>query len=138
MDKKQGEGQMVGLDTGFFIALMRKDKEAKHLWNSLSERTDFPIVSVLTLGEILYFSYRVGKPAQGKKMVEGIEAACNVKIVDQAITEKAARIKHGREMPYVDSLILATFMIAGCKEMHTSDKNHFKNIARKQLSVVFW
>ena len=129
---------MVGLDTGFFIALMKKDKKAKQMWSSLGGRKDFPIVSVLTLGEILYFSYRVGKPAQGKKMVKGIETACNVKMVDQEITEKAASLKHGRGMPYVDSLILATFMIAGCKEIHTSDKNHFKDIGQKHLSVVFW
>lgn len=129
---------MVGLDTGFFIALMKKNKKAGELWSGLSGRTDFPIVSVLTLGEILYFSYRVGKPVQGKKMVKGIETACSVKVVDQEITERAAGLKHGRGMPYVDSLILATFMIAGCKEIHTSDKNHFQNLGQKALSVVFW
>lgn len=129
---------MVGLDTGFFIALMKKNKKAKELWSNLSGRTDFPTVSVLTLGEILYFSYRVGKPSQGKKMVKGIETACNVKVIDQEITEMAAGFKHGRGMPYVDSLILATFMIAECKEIHTSEKNHFQNLEKKNLSVVFW
>ena len=129
---------MVGLDTGFFIALMKKHKKAKQLWSSLSERTDFPIVSVLTLGEILYFSYRVGKPAQGKNMMKGIETACNVKVVDQEIVGKAAGLKHARGMPYVDSLILATFMIAGCKEIHTSDKNHFKNLGQRGLTMAFW
>jgi len=99
---------MVGLDTGFFIALMKKDKKAR------------------------------GKPAQGKKMVKGIETACSVKVVDQEITEMAAGLKHGRGMPYVDSFILATFMIAGCQEIHTSDKNHFQNLGQKGLSVVFW
>lgn len=129
---------MVGLDTGFFIALMKKDKKAQQYWSSLSVRMDFPIVSVLTLGEILYFSYRVGKPAHGKKMVKGIETACSVRVVDQEITEKAAGLKHGRGMPYVDSLILSTFMIAECKEIHTSDKNHFNNLREKGLKVVFW
>ena len=129
---------MVGLDTGFFIALMKKNKEAKQLWSDLGERTDFPIVSVLTLGEVLYFSYRVGKPDQGKKMVKGIQAVCDVKVVGHEITEKAAGIKHGRGMPYIDSLILATFLIAGCKEIHTSDRNHFNNAGQKQFSLVFW
>jgi predicted nucleic acid-binding protein len=107
-------------------------------WNSLSSSTDFPIVSVLTLGEIFYFSYRVGKPAQGKKIVKGIDTACSVKVVDREIIEKAAALKHGRGMPYVDSLILAIFFIAGCKKIHTSDKNHFKNIGQKGLTVAFW
>ena len=71
-------------------------------------------------------------------MVKGIEAACNVKVVDQEIAERAAGLKHSRGMPYVDSIILATFMVAGCKEIHTSDKNHFKNLGHKGLSVVFW
>jgi len=37
-----------------------------------------------------------------------------------------------------DFPISATFMIAGCKEIHTSDKNHFQNLGQKTLSVVFW
>lgn len=129
---------MVGLDTGFFIALMKKDEKAKQFWSRLSSSEDFPIVSVLTLGEILYFSYRVGKSAQGKKIVKGIDTACSVKVVDRDIIEKAAALKHGRGMPHVDSLILATFLISGCKEIHTTDKNHFKNIGQKGLNVVFW
>ncbi|MCP4664920.1 MAG: type II toxin-antitoxin system VapC family toxin, partial [Deltaproteobacteria bacterium] len=98
---------MVGLDTGFFIALMRNSKGVKKAWKGIREQEAFPIVSVLTIGEILYLTYRIGEPEQGHKMVKGIGLAASVQAVDQNITEKAAGLKHGRGMPYVDALILA-------------------------------
>ena len=80
-----------------------------YLWKSIREQEAFPIVSVLTIGEILYLAYRIGEPEEGHKMVKGIALAASVQAVDQNITEKAAGLKHGRGMPYVDALIFATF-----------------------------
>jgi predicted nucleic acid-binding protein len=117
---------------------MKDDRKAKDLWNDLSGQMEFPVVSVLTIGEILYLSYRAGKPDQGHKMVKGIETACAVKLVDQGITEKAARLEHRHGLPFVDALILATFIIAECKEIHTTDRKHFKKMGREGLRAVFW
>jgi predicted nucleic acid-binding protein len=129
---------MVGLDTGFFVALMEGEERAVALWDELSLRSDPPIVSVLSLGEILYLSYRAGRPAQGRRMVQGIEMACSVKDVGQETVLKAAGLKHGRGIPYVDSLILATFLLGGCDEIHTSDRGHFKRRQKGSPRVIEW
>jgi len=119
---------MVGLDTGFFIAFMNGQPEALACWDSLSVSDAPPIVSILTVGELLYISYRLSKPDAGKRMVESIYIATRVLPIDRGIVEKAATLKASRGMPYVDSLILATFLSVGCKQIHTTDKKHFSAI----------
>jgi len=91
----------------------------------------------LTVGELLYISYRLSKPDAGKRMVESIYIATRVLPIDRGIVEKAATLKASRGMPYVDSLILATFLSVGCKQIHTTDKKHFSAIKIKDLKFVF-
>lgn len=128
---------MVGLDTGFFVAYMNKEKDAAALWEELARSNMPPVVSLLTIGELLYISFRLDKPELGKKMVESIYVATNVLSLDREIVERAASLKAGRGIPYVDSLILATFLTAGCREIHTTDKKHFSGINIKGVKLIF-
>lgn len=127
-----------GLDTGFFIEIMKGNQAAAESWDSFSVNGNAVIVSVLTLGEVLYFAFRVGRPEQGKVMAQGITTAANVIDVNQDIVEKASALKAGRNIPYVDALIIATFMENACTEIHTTDRNHFGEIKNKGLQFVFW
>lgn len=129
---------MVGIDTGFFITLMRGNRQAVETWTSFSANDEKLIVSVLTLGEILYFSYRVGKPENGQEMTRGIVMASDVIDVNQAIVEKASALKTGRNIPYVDSIIIATFLENACTEIHTTDRKHFNKIKNNNVQFKFW
>ncbi len=129
---------MVGLDTGFFVGLMKADQRAITAWQALSAGDSLPVVSVLTLGELLYISFRTGKPEIGKEMLHSIASAAQVVDVTRQIVEKAAALKAGRMIPYVDSIILATFMQTGCNEIHTSDRNHFSEMKNKGLAFIFY
>lgn len=128
---------MVGLDTGFFIAFMAQEGDAVAAWEALSMDELPPVVSLLTIGELLYLSYHLSKPNAGRKMVDAIYAATRVVPIDREIVEKAAALKAGRGMPYIDALILATFLNAGCKQIHTTDKKHFSGINIKGIKFVF-
>jgi predicted nucleic acid-binding protein len=128
---------MVGLDTGFFIAYMNNESEAITCWDLLSRSDIPPIVSLLTIGELLYISFRLNKPEKGKQVVETIYIAAKVLPVDREIVEKAAALKASRGIPYIDSLILATFLISGCKEIHTTDKKHFSGLNIKGLKIIY-
>jgi predicted nucleic acid-binding protein len=129
---------MVGLDTGYFVGIIQGEKNIIKHWEGLKTREIIPFVSVLTLGEILYLTIRVGKPEQGRKMVEGIEKMSNVVDVNKQIVERAAALKGGRGIPYVDSIIIASFLENGCKEIHTKDRNHFEDVKNKGLKIVIW
>jgi predicted nucleic acid-binding protein len=129
---------MVGIDTGFFIGLMKGDSKPVEFWTSLAESDTLPVISMLTLGELLYISFRLGHPDKGKELVDSIVKSARVLPVDRPIVEKAASLKAGRGIPYIDSIILATFLIAGCREIHTTDRNHFAEIKNKGISFVFY
>ena len=129
---------MVGIDTGFFVRLMKGDSKPVEFWTSLANSDTLPVISVLTLGELLYISFRLGQPDKGKELVDSIEKSARVLPVDRPIAEKGASLKAGLGIPYIDSIILATFMIFGCREIHTTDRNHFAEIKNKGISFVFY
>ncbi len=116
---------MVGLDTGYFVGMMLGDKGIIKHWEGLKTGEVIPLVSVLTLGEILYLAIRSGKPRQGRNMIEGIEKASMIIDVNKQIAERAASLKGGHGIPYVDSIIIASFLENDCKEIHTKDRKHF-------------
>jgi predicted nucleic acid-binding protein len=129
---------MVGIDTGFFIGLMKGDPKPIQFWASLVDSDILPVISMLTLGELLYISFRLGQPDRGKELVDSIDKSARVMPVDRPIVEKAASLKAGRGIPYIDSIILSTFMLTGCREIHTTDRNHFAEIKNKGISFVFY
>ena len=129
---------MVGIDTGFFIGLMKGDPKPTQFWASLVDSDTLPVISTLTLGELLYISFRIGQPDRGKELVDSIDNSARVLPVDPTIVEKAASLKAGRGIPYIDSIILSTFMLSGCREIHTTDRNHFAEIKNKGVSFVFY
>jgi predicted nucleic acid-binding protein len=128
---------MVGLDTGFFVGMIRGNQEIINIWQDLNNEDTLPVVSVLTLGELLYISFRTGTPDIGKALVDNIDLASRVIPVDRKISEKAAALKAGRAIPYIDAIILATFMQNECKTIHTTDRNHFSEIKNKGIDFVF-
>lgn len=129
---------VIGLDSGFFISLMKGNEDATNVWGKFLENKDKLIVSILTVGEILYFSYRVGNQEEGQELVQGISQTADVIDVNHMIVEKAAGLKAGRGIPYIDSIILATFMIHKCEGIHTIDRNHFGEIKNKGIQFAFW
>jgi len=129
---------MVGIDTGFFVGLMKGDSKPVEFWASLVDSDTLPVISVLTLGELLYIAFRIGQPDKGKELVDSIDKSARVIPVDRPIVEKAASLKAGRGIPYIDSIILATFMLAGCSEIHTTDRSHFAEEKNKDTSFVYY
>jgi len=129
---------MVGIDTGFFVGLMKGDSKPVEFWASLVDSDTLPVISVLTLGELLYIAFRIGQPDKGKELVDSIDKSARVIPVDRPIVEKAASLKAGRGIPYIDSITLATFMLAGCSEIHTTDRSHFAEVKNKDTSFVFY
>lgn len=129
---------MVGLDTGYFVGIIQSEENIIKHWEGLKAHGVIPFVSVLTLGELLYLTIRVGKPEHGRKMVEGIVKTSTIVDVNRQIVERAAALKGGRGIPYIDSVIIASFLENGCKEIHTKDRRHFGELKNKGLKIVIW
>jgi predicted nucleic acid-binding protein len=128
---------MVGLDTGFFVGMIKGNQKIIEIWKDLNNKDTLPVVSVLTLGELLYISFRTGTPDIGRALIDNIDLSSRVVHVDRKITEKAAALKAGRAIPYIDAIILATFMLNDCNTIHTTDRNHFSEIKNKGIDFIF-
>ncbi len=129
---------MVGLDTGFFVGMIKGNQDIIDIWEALNNSDTLPVVSVLTLGELLYISFRTGTPEVGKALVDNIALSSRVIPVGRQIIEKAAALEAGRAIPYIDAIILATFMLNECKTIHTTDRNHFSEIKNKGIHFIFY
>lgn len=127
---------MVGVDTGFFIALMRGNEQARTLLHDLRREKLRAIVSVLCLGELLYILYREGRGNESAKIIRGIAGTMRIVNLDLEIVEEGAKIKDAKKIPYVYSLIGATAIVNGCKKLYTADTQHMTVLKDYGIDVV--
>jgi predicted nucleic acid-binding protein len=126
---------MIGLDTGYFVALLQGDDIAVKSWKELINGTEEAVVSCLTLFELERLSLR-GAIEKTDVLLEGIHAVCRVGWLDGAdIVSRAARLSHGIGTPSVDSLILATFEAQTATTIYTTD-SHLVAYKRRGAKVV--
>ena len=128
---------MVALDTGFFVAFMKGSEDAKSLWHKIKENKIKPIVSILTIGELLYILYREGRSKEIDIIIKRMVSTTEIINTDIEIIRKGAEIKHLQKIPYIDSLIGATAIVNGCKKLYTSDRKHMKNLQDYGIEIVF-
>jgi hypothetical protein len=89
------EGAMIGLDTGFFVELLRGRGQAVAFCERLTEGYQEALVSCLTLFEIERLGLR-GAISGVEVPLEGIQAVCRVSwIRSQELLCQAARMRHG-------------------------------------------
>jgi predicted nucleic acid-binding protein len=127
---------MIGLDTGFFIELMNGREEAISLWKSgLDDEVEF-VVSSLTLFEIERLGLK-GKLKDWEAVLHAIHNASLVAWLDREMLSLGARLSHGLGMPAMDSLILASLVSHGAREIWTTDSHfevyHSKNVRVRNL-----
>jgi len=128
---------VVGVDTGFFIELAKNNPTAKKLWDKVSNGDEELIASVISLNEIIVHFYRIGNIEEKDKLVNLMKLMPNVELVPVSvkIAEESAKYRHSLGIPTIDSLILTTLMIHGCKEIISTDP-HFKKAEEQKLVKV--
>lgn len=128
---------VIGTDTGFFIELAKGNSTAKEIWNNVSNGDEELIVSVVSLNEIAVYFYRKGNLEEKDKLINLIKLMPNIELVavSAKIGEESAKYKYSLGIPTVDSLILTTFILQGCKEIISTDK-HFKKAEEQRLIKV--
>lgn len=126
---------MIGLDTGFFVELLRGQVQSKEVWNSLVEGNEEALVSCLTLFEIERLGLK--NVMEGTAiLLEAISAVCGIVWIDGSeVLSSAAGISHGNGIPAMDSIILAGLIEGGVQRIYTTDR-HFGEYKRKGLRVI--
>jgi predicted nucleic acid-binding protein len=127
---------MIGLDTGFFVELLRNNSIAVRIWEGIVEG-DESAVSCLTLYELKRLSLKgVIESNAVDTILEAIRAICRVVWLDKAeILTGAATISQSHGIHAIDSLILASFAILNAKTIYTTD-SHIEKYKKKGVSVI--
>ena len=128
---------VIGVDTGFFIELAKQNSTAKELWGKVSNGDEELIVSVISLNEIIVHFYRTGNIEEKDKLINLMKLMPNVELVPVSIkiAEESAKYRHSLGIPTIDSLILTTLILHGCKEIISTDP-HFKKAEEQKLVKV--
>jgi predicted nucleic acid-binding protein len=127
---------MIGLDTGFFVELVRNNSMAVRIWEGIVEG-DESAVSCLTLYELKRLSLKgVIESNAVNTILEAIRAICKVVWLDRAeILTGAASISQSHGIHAIDSLILASLATLNVKTIYTTD-SHIEKYKKKGVSVI--
>ena len=127
---------MTGLDTGFFVKLLKGDRQAITLFEQMDEDADL-CVSCLTIFELKRLSLRgVLEKDAVNQLSDNIPSLCRISWLDNIdIHDVAAGLSHGLGIPAVDSLILAGFILNGSDTIYTTD-SHLEKYIKKGVRVI--
>ena len=127
---------MIGLDTGFFVELLRSNSISVRVWEEIMEG-DESTVSCLTLYELQRLSLKGAIESNAVNvMLEAIRAICKVVWLDEAkILTGAATISQSYGIHAIDSLILASFATLNVKTIYTTD-SHIEKYKKKSVNVI--
>lgn len=127
---------MIGLDTGFFVELIRDNSTALRIWEGVVEG-DESAVSCLTLYELKRLSLKGAIESNVVDiMIEAIRAICKVvwfDDVDPLIG--AATISQSYGIHAIDSLILSSLTTLNVKTIYTTD-SHFQKYEKKGVNII--
>ncbi len=127
---------MIGLDSGFFVELIRKNSAAVKVWEGIVAG-DESAVSCLTFYELKRLSLTGAiEPVAVDTILEAIRAISKVVWLDRAeILTKAATISQSQGIHAMDALILASLVSLNVKTIYTTDI-HFEKYKKKGVSVA--
>jgi predicted nucleic acid-binding protein len=126
---------MIGLDTGFFVRVLENNKTAVQAWRGIIEGEE-SCVSSLSIFELSRLSLRgIIDPKTTDLLIEAILTVCQVVWLDEKeILLTGARLSHGLNIPGIDALILAGFIILNADTIYTTD-SHLERFKRKGTKV---
>jgi predicted nucleic acid-binding protein len=126
---KEKEQKLIGADTGFFYHIKEGDKTTLRVFQECDV-----VVSILTIFE-LHRQVLKTDILEWDGIIVLLEKSTIVMDVTRETVKRAANIAHGTGMPAIDSLILSTFLIAGCTRIFTTDA-HFELYQRKGIEII--
>jgi predicted nucleic acid-binding protein len=127
---------MIGLDTGFFVRFLENNKAAVQAWRVIIEGEE-SCVSSLSIFELNRLSLRgIIDSKATDLLIEAILTMCQVVWLDEKeILLSGARLSHGLNIPAVDALILAGFIMLNTETIYTTD-SHLERFKRKGVKVL--
>lgn len=127
---------MTGLDTGFFVKLLKGDNKVKEIFEDINDDLDL-CVSCLTIFELKRLSLKGALEEKTvDQLIDNITSLAYISWLDNVeIHTTAASLAHGLGIPAVDSLILAGFIMNGSERIYTTD-SHLEKYMKKGVQII--
>jgi len=128
---------MTGLDSGFFVELLKGNDLAVEKWKNIVDGETDAIVCGLTIYELKRLALKGGLAIAAVQLtMEAIMAVCQVVWIDDCeLLDAAARLAHGNDIPAVDALILASLLQAGAHTIYSTDR-HLQSFKKKGITII--
>jgi len=128
---------MTGLDTGFFIELLKGNNKAVEEWKKIVDSEIDAVVCSLTIYELKRLSLKGGLSVAAVQLtIEAILAVCQVVWINNCeVLDDAARLSHGSAIPAVDAIILASLLQAGVQTIYSTDR-HIQSFKKKGVGII--
>jgi len=127
---------MIGIDTGFFIELIKGNKQTLKVWNEILDGED-SIVSCISLYEMKKLALKGSIDGHSADtLLEAIKNICHIAWLDDVeIFMTAANLSHGLGLHMSDAFILAGFVKYNAMTIYTVDP-HLCLYKKKGVRVI--
>ncbi|MFA5285089.1 MAG: PIN domain-containing protein [Smithellaceae bacterium] len=127
---------MTGLDTGFFVELIKGNQQTLRVWNAVLGRED-SVVSCISLYELKKLALKGSIDRHSADvLLEAIKNICIISWLDNDdILIAAANMSHGHGLHMSDSFILAGLLRYNATTIYTVD-HHLCLYKKKGLDVI--
>lgn len=126
---------MIGLDTGFFVELLKGNKTATELWRKIidGEEASMSCLSIFELKRLALKGVMDSKAVD--TVIEASYAICQVIWLDhKEPLLSGAKLSSGLGIPAVDALILASLLMSGAQTIISTD-SHLAGYKKKGVVV---
>ena len=127
---------MIGLDTGFFVEVLKANEQAVGILQQIHDGEE-ACVSGLTLFELRRLALEgLLEKEFVDVVIQNIPSFCTISWLDNAeINDFAAIIAHDLGMPAINSLILVGLVLSGAETIYTTD-SRMELYANRGVTVV--
>jgi predicted nucleic acid-binding protein len=127
---------VTGLDSGFFVELLRGGPQAVSVWKEILEGRE-SVVSCISLFELRRLALKgMIETDAVDTVIEAIMNICHISWLDhKEMLYSAAGLAHGLGLHMADALILSGFIASRASVIYTTDP-HLASYRKKDLRVV--
>ncbi len=120
---------MIGLDSGFFVELVRGNKQVAQLWQDFT--TSLEITSLVSCISIYELHKLIAKKVIDKANTEGILSVlsdvCKIIWLDNQVLQKSAQLSCKTGLAMGDALIVQSLIEGGARTIYTTDGDLVKH-----------
>jgi predicted nucleic acid-binding protein len=116
---------MIGLDSGFFVQLVRGESQATEVWQTLKSSPEpSSLVSCISIYELYkLIARKVVDKAKTEGIISVLPDVCTIIWLNQWILQKSAQLSQKTGLAMGDAIIVQSLIEGGARTVYTTDSD---------------